>query len=356
MVSSKSFWVWDMSRKPDDEKNGQSSARTLTEIFQAERLNLSGQLDNSIFAREQRLAKILEIENLEIKAMTGQDGNEDGTILIGGIPSKYKKPVDHRAFSKDGKKKDQALWNLIYQQTIENALKSINEMEAYHQERMEWFTRQLNEIRLLLEELSATGQALNQEQHFFTEFGKFNLNENGHFKNEKTEAALKAWEARTGKPVDRNNPACYLTLLEIGQDVEIQIGELEQTQAGHQQDYERHKANREEAGRIRDMLESDDPEQIELALEKMEHLQNDLRVEMTLAVPAGNLKLVNEQPEPGQIEMKEQARAQASFAFDFPPLHAAFDRATLNESPETGQTRSENPIAKKTPAPVPFKH
>lgn len=345
-----------MGNKSDDEKREQSQARTLTESFQAVHLSLVNKSDTQSGKQGKNLARILEIENQEIEVLTGRGGSEDGSVLSGGILSKYNKPPDHRELSKPEKKKEQAFWNLIHQQFLDNALKSIYEIEAYHREKMEEFARQIEQIRLLLEGLRDTELALNNELDYFTGFGRFDLDEQGRFKNEKVEAAVKEWEARTGMKVDRRAPASYLTLLEITQDIEIRAGNLEESREQYQRGYEHHKTKREEADQVRIMLDSGDPLRLELAMQEMDELQNDLRVEMELALATEVQRNGNEQIMPGQAEINERVQMQDGFAFNFPPVNAEFDKAATNEKPGSGFAKGEKPVTRKVATQVTLKH
>lgn len=250
--------------------------------------------------------------------------HKNGTGLSGGILSKYNKPADHKEFSKSEKKKEQAFRNLVHQQLLDNALKNIYEIETYHREKMGEFSRQVEQMRLMLEGLRDTEHALNNELDYFTGFGRFDLDEQGCFKNEKVEAAVQEWEARTGMKVDRGAPNCYLILLEITQDIEIRAGNLEESRGQYQRGYEHHKTKREEAERVRNMLDGDDPVNLELALQEIGNLQNDLRIEAELALPTVVQSTGNEQLFPCQAEISERVRMQDGFAFNFPPVNAEF--------------------------------
>lgn len=241
---------------------------------------------------------------------------------------------------------------MIYRQVIQNAQRKIAETLEYHQTCMERFDRRIDEIQTLLDDLLETGRAIDAELEYFIKQGVFDLDESGHFKNEKVEAALQEWEARTGQTIDRKDPSCYLTLLEIMQKTENRKDELERNREKNQKDYEYHKTKREEALQLKEMLNSDDPAQIERALQGINELQNDLKIETVMAVSAENPNPGNGHEILSRAEVHEQVLAQDGFAFNFPPVNIEFDKAAPGDKHKTDITGREKLGDQKRASPV----
>lgn len=275
----------------------------------------------------------LDIENREIEARNHPETyGGDGSILPGGLLSRYKKLPDELEAKDPKKRKDKEFFSRISRTILEQNRQRLDEFLAYHNTWMNWFAQRLEENQARRADLQSTATALDEAIEYFVEHGFFDLDEEGRFKNNKVEAAVKEWEARTGQVANRRDPSCYLTLLEIMQDIEQREQEMDRHQKQFREGYEHHKTQWEEAQRLRDMLDSDDSIQVEQALEGFARLEDRKKVE-TVWLLKQEQDGAETAPRVMKIsEPKEGTQKHDGFSFDFPPVNASFGRASLGEN------------------------
>lgn len=212
-----------------------------------------------------------ELHNKEVAALMGEIIEDNPEILPGGIRSKYGfSNVKVSQLKK--KKKDKAIIELILRQSIHNALIRINEIIEYHQNQLEGILKKLEVAQELLEKLDEQHQILEPELNSFQENGVFDLDEIGKLRITQAEEILFEWERKTGKIIDRNDPASYEFLLTILLDIEKRRIELKKNIDYLTHQYEHHKIKLEKAQQIKTDLESDDQDKQLNAISKYDQL------------------------------------------------------------------------------------
>lgn len=295
-----------------------------------------------------KTAAAIEIQNKEVAALMGPEDVSSPDVLPGGLRSRYG-TTETKMYRSKKKKKDQAFMAMILRESIRQALIQINKIIEYHQTRIEEILKFLEETQTFLQELDKRHQSLEAELKFFQDKGLFDLDENGRLKNSKTEEILAGWERKTGKLIDRKNPASYEALLNILVDIEEHKIELRQGIENYSAEYEYHKAKLDEALQIRDDLENGDTMQMQNALLKFESFTNDRErsFDDSSYKEADSATKNDNQIEPYELLYD---KTNNDFSFGFPPLKNNFtDAATDPGESAQNSAIKEQPMKKVSP-------
>lgn len=237
------------------------------------------------------------------------------------------------------KKKDKEFLDLLLLVlAVENDIARLQAIIEFHEEKMSLIARLIREARDLLTELQEREEALKEVLDQFREKGSFNLDGNGALKNRKAEAALQAYEQKTGKLIDRNNPGSYALVQAALEDVRVEEVKIEAGIEADQEDYERHKAKRDEALEIKEALQSGDPSRQQHGLDRMKELGYDQKIESSVNSLTTDLGK-QESAILKEAGLVESDLMQDSFYFRFPPIKDDFQKSA------TGELSKQEPIA-----------
>lgn len=248
----------------------------------------------------------------------------------------------------------QRWWRLLgylqMRQAIGAALEKVHALIEFHQSQMDILSELIQQGRDRLAELLEQKLALLKEVDRFRETGRFDLDENGKFKNEKAKQALAEWEEKTGVELDLHAPSSYLGVMEA---VKIIEDEEAETKAGIERDeldYQYHKTKRDEAIEIRDDLESGDPVRCQQALERLEKIEGKERLIITenSLTNGGEINKQQKTELIMEVDMGEIDLANDGFTFNFPPLQSDFTDAAKNDGNDMATKESKVILPKPT--------
>jgi hypothetical protein len=322
--------------------------------FSSARQSLNGNpVQDATHEQEKVQLKADSIEKKEIQSLLRDMGGEAEVSADDALGSKTR-----RLDIKD-KIQKQRWWRLLsylqMRQAIEAALEKVQALIEFHQSQMDTLAELIKEGRDRLAELLEQKSALLQEVDRFRETGRFDLDENGKFKNEKAKQALAEWEKKTGVQLDLHAPSSYLGVMEAVKDIEAEETETKSGIEKDEQDYQYHKTKRDEAIEIKNDLESDDPERRKNALERLENLECNQRVLTTENSLTSEAEISDNQKHQilRQMELTDKDLAQDGFSFKFPPLQADFNLSVLDAGKAPTNKEPEKPEL-KTSLPGPF--
>lgn len=294
-------------------------------------------------------AAAIDLQNKEVSALMGKNDDIENNVLPGGIISKYGR-VEAKEVKSKKKKQEKAFIAWLLRQSIKNLHKVIQEIIDFHQEQMDWFEQQIREAHEHIDHLSEIHEVLKDEMEKFQEHGAFELDEYRHFKNPLAEKAIQDWETKTGKTIDLTDPHSYEDVLDILEGIEAQEHAIKAEKEQHQKNYEYHKDKRDEARKIQDYLNSDNP-----ALQKRgRELLNDFDAFQKNNVTK-NLKSEIKNPRTetqafSTYEVTAEDLEYDDFAFDFPPMNAEFNQSahedTNEKQPEVPEVNPKSPVIK----------
>jgi phage host-nuclease inhibitor protein Gam len=257
--------------RPDQGSTDEMAAR-LKKAFNTSSLGLDNG-GNTVQDSTQDLKKAQHtadlIEKTEVQAMLRDIGASEGiSIALGSKNRKLeiKEKIEKQRWQR-------FLGHLLVQRSIEEAIERAREIIGFHQSQMDILAELIKEGREKLTELFEHKQALKQQIDHFRETGRFDLDENGRFRNSRAEEALAAWEEKTNSHIDLHSPSSYLSVLEAASDIEAQEAETKQGVERDEEDYRYHKTKRDEAIEIKDDLKSGDPVRCQQALERLENIE-----------------------------------------------------------------------------------
>ena len=283
-----------------------------------------------------------DIENAGIAAIMENDG-EGGE---NGHPGQ-------KRHSRKKKRDRDFIDLLLLLAVIENAIARVQAIIDFHEEQMEQIARHIMEAQEILDGLKMQEESLRDVLEKFRENGAFELDENGALKNKIAEKALRAWERKTGRPIDRTDPGSYLLVLEVLADIEAEEGEIETGIKADQEDYEHHKAERDKALEIREALESSDPERRRQGMERMNELGFHQGIETAKNIAEADLNRETRAQGMERAGLIEKDLAQDAFAFKFPPLRSDFDKSVIGNAEPEAETVIEAGLKQKSPGIMP---
>lgn len=288
------------------------------------------------------------IEKKEIQSLLRDMGGEGDASADDAQGSKTR-----RLDIKD-KIQKQRWWRLLsylqIRQAIEAALEKVQALIEFHQSQMDILSELIKEGRDRLAELMEQKLALLKEVDRFRETGRFDLDENGKFKNEKAKQALAEWEEKTGVQLDLHAPSSYLGVMEAVKNIEDDEAETKAGIERDELDYQYHKTKRDEAIEIRDDLESGDPVRCQQALERLEKIDGKERLIITENSLTNGSEITKQQKIEMimEVEMGGMDLANDGFTFNFPPLQNDFTDAAKNDGNDKAAKEPDVILSKLT--------
>ena len=283
------------------------------------------------------------VHNLEVAALMGGDAENDGKTLAGGVASRL--GFVEKKIAKKREREQRREFERILRYFVEKALHRLNEIIRYHFEQMERLLEQIAGDRERLEELDRQEQALKAVIAKYQQTGEIDLDKDGRLDNKHAEAAVREYEERTGKKVDRSDPAIYALLLGVLMNVQQGREQARFDIEENTKRYEHHKKQKEKAEAIKGELESGDPGRCQKAILEMENIGIDQRYDVVNQIAKETPEYEAHKLLTGPTELVDKETEGEEFSFGFPALRDNFSEANAGENKKEPLQPENRPLS-----------
>ena len=227
------------------------------------------------------------------------------------------------------KKRKKANHDFVLRQLLRQARARLWKIIELCQERMDELYEEIKKQEDVLDVLDMRYRLLKAELNYFEEYGRFNLDDFGRFKNDQTEQIRSVLERSIGHQIDLYSSDSYDHLLNAIQNVHIQKGQINVNLEANKTLYIQHKQNRDEALKLWNELQNGNLNQQQAALKKYDSFLNDF-----------DKGSENVEMQKTQLNQNYLSRIKEEFSFNFPSLQKDSAKNTTVNTSAITQTES----------------